>query len=363
MSALAGGVTLALGAFILITALSIERVPTGVRVGQYDIGGSSAEGAANILNMRYGAPLFTARDATAEPAPREWSLSAAQIGARLDIDAVIDAALEAAPNSAIAPIYAVDLVQAQAGLLAFSEQTNIEPVDGEYGRALEIPVLLDRLRADPTGELADGVIDLPMMVIAPPPPQFSDAVNVSETARTTHVVTAGQELGLIARAYGVTIDDILALNAIPDPNLIYVGQALLIPAAGVYTPDAAQAPPAPTTVGKAILVSTTEQRIYAYENGQLLRSHLVSTGRSETPTVLGDYTIYVKYEADDMRGADYFLPAVPYTMYFYQGYAIHGTYWHSAFGRPMSHGCVNLPVSEAQWFFNWADTSTLVRVI
>ena len=64
-----------------------------------------------------------------------------------------------------------------------------------------------------------------------------------------------------------------------------------------------------------------------------------------------------------MSGPDYFLPAVPFTMYFYQGYGIHGTYWHNAFGRPMSHGCVNLPTPEAEWFFNWADVGTPVRVI
>jgi len=95
----------------------------------------------------------------------------------------------------------------------------------------------------------------------------------------------------------------------------------------------------------------------------LVRSHLVSTGLPDTPTVLGDYKVYVKHVATDMRGPDYYLPQVPYTMYFYQGYGIHGTYWHNSFGRPMSHGCVNLPTSEAQWFFNWAEVGTPVRVI
>src|SRR5690606_9241926 len=122
-------------------------------------------------------------------------------------------------------------------------------------------------------------------------------------------------------------------------------------------------PPAPLAQGRSILVSTADQRIYAYEDGALVRTHLTYTGRSATPTVLGDYRNYVKYEADDMRGPDYFLPQVPYTMYFYQGYASHGTYWHNSFGRPMSHGCVNLPVEEAQWFFNFADVGTLVRVV
>ena len=39
-------------------------------------------------------------------------------------------------------------------------------------------------------------------------------------------------------------------------------------------------------------------------------------------------------------------------MYFYGGYGIHGTYWHNNFGTPMSHGCVNMRTSEAEWVFN-----------
>jgi lipoprotein-anchoring transpeptidase ErfK/SrfK len=196
------------------------------------------------------------------------------------------------------------------------------------------------------------------------PPELSpDNAEDYVGATTTHVVEAGQELGLIAKAYNVSVDDILAMNEIADANLIFVGQNLLIPAAGVYEPTAADAPPAPLSSGRSILVDTNAQRIYAYENGVLVRSHLVSTGRSATPTVKGDYNIYIKLRADDMSGPDYFLPQVPFTMYFYQGYAIHGTYWHSSFGRPMSHGCVNLPVDEAEWFFNFAEVGTLVRVI
>jgi hypothetical protein len=41
-------------------------------------------------------------------------------------------------------------------------------------------------------------------------------------------------------------------------------------------------------------------------------------------------------------------------MYFYGGYALHGTYWHNNFGQPMSHGCVNLETGNAQKLFEWA---------
>ena len=223
-------------------------------------------------------------------------------------------------------------------------------------------MLLERLRANVAGEVADSVIELPMIEVAPPEASELTTENYNG-ATVTHVVEPGQELGLIAKQYNVAVESIVSMNGIENPDLLWVGQELVIPAASEYVPTADEAPAPPTTTGKAIVVSVDTQRIYAYENGELVRSHLVSTGLPKTPTVLGDYSVYVKYAADDMSGPDYFLPQVPYTMYFFSGYAIHGTYWHNQFGRPMSHGCVNLPVGEAEWFFNWAQVGTPVRVV
>jgi lipoprotein-anchoring transpeptidase ErfK/SrfK len=63
-----------------------------------------------------------------------------------------------------------------------------------------------------------------------------------------------------------------------------------------------------------------------------------------------------------MSGPGYYLPGVPYTMYFYKGYGLHGTYWHSNFGTPMSHGCVNLKTEDAGWLYNWASIGTIVNI-
>jgi lipoprotein-anchoring transpeptidase ErfK/SrfK len=63
-----------------------------------------------------------------------------------------------------------------------------------------------------------------------------------------------------------------------------------------------------------------------------------------------------------MSGPGYYLPNVPYVMYFHGGYGLHGTTWHANFGHPMSHGCVNLPTSEAEWLFNWAQVGTMVNI-
>lgn len=109
-------------------------------------------------------------------------------------------------------------------------------------------------------------------------------------------------------------------------------------------------------------VDLTNQAVYAYEGDEIVNSFIVSTGTWLTPTVTGQYKIYVKYRSAKMSGPGYYLPDVPYIMYFYKGYGLHGTYWHNNFGTPMSHGCVNLRTDEAAWLFNWASVGTLVNV-
>lgn len=109
-------------------------------------------------------------------------------------------------------------------------------------------------------------------------------------------------------------------------------------------------------------VDLSDQMTYAYEGDQIVASFLVSTGTWQHPTVTGQFHIYVKYVYADMAGPGYYLPDVPYVMYFYSGYGLHGTYWHSNFGTPMSHGCINLTIPDAEWLFYWADVGTLVSI-
>jgi lipoprotein-anchoring transpeptidase ErfK/SrfK len=337
-----------------------DQISAGVAVAGVSLGGKSPEQATQLLTDSY----LTARPVLLIDGTRQWTLTLADLGVSVDIPLTVQRAADAAPDSDVQPWYTIDLNKTQDALVALSSQVNIAAVPGnppQMGRAMDIPVMLNRLYQDLPGELADGVFELTMIDVAPPEIDESSTSYTGET--TVHVVEQGQELGLIARLYGVDMQDIVQMNNLSNPDLLYIGQELTIPAAGMYAPTQAEAPAAPTTVGKSIVVSTQKQRIYAYENGQLVHSYLVSTGLPDSPTVLGDYKIYVKYTATDMKGPGYYLPSVPYTMYFYQGYGIHGTYWHNAFGRPMSHGCVNLPTPEAKWFFDWADVGTPVRVI
>lgn len=114
--------------------------------------------------------------------------------------------------------------------------------------------------------------------------------------------------------------------------------------------------------GRWIDVDLSLQRVTAYEGADVVRSFIVSTGTWAHPTVTGQFRIWIKLTATDMSGPGYYLRNVPYTMYFYGGYALHGTYWHNNFGTPMSHGCVNLRTPDAEWLFHFASVGTLVNI-
>lgn len=117
---------------------------------------------------------------------------------------------------------------------------------------------------------------------------------------------------------------------------------------------------------KRIEIDLTNQRLYAFEGNQKVFDFLVSTGKwGRTPT--GVFKVWIKLTATTMQGGSqelgtyYYLPNVPYTMFFYndqipqwRGYGIHGTYWHENFGTPMSHGCINMRTSEVEQLFYWA---------
>ena len=110
---------------------------------------------------------------------------------------------------------------------------------------------------------------------------------------------------------------------------------------------------------KWIEIDLSEQRIYAHEGDRIVYEFLTSTGKW-APTPSGTFRVWIKLRYAKMSGGSralntyYYLPNVPYIMYFYKGYGIHGAYWHNNFGNTMSHGCVNLSIPDAEKLFHWA---------
>jgi len=132
---------------------------------------------------------------------------------------------------------------------------------------------------------------------------------------------------------------------------------------GTYTDPGP--PPAELRPGeKWIDVNLTRQTLVAFEGETPVYATLVSTGKriKTHATPPGTWRIKHKHIASRMSGdgvapgeAPYSIDDVPYVMFYEGSYALHGAFWHDAFGRVRSHGCTNLAPLDAKRLFYWTD--------
>lgn len=138
--------------------------------------------------------------------------------------------------------------------------------------------------------------------------------------------------------------------------------------------------------GKAIIINRADnvQELYAYENGKLVFSTPVTTGSLYLQTFLGTFHVTNKmrdvnlYSPWPKGSPNYYSPEHANYALDYDGpIYIHDATWRSVFGPgtdrrhydPVfgwmdgSHGCVNTPLSAAEWLYNWAPVGTLVEVV
>ena len=179
-------------------------------------------------------------------------------------------------------------------------------------------------------------------------------------AADIYVVRSGDTLARIAAAHETTVQELLVANGLPNPNFVYVGQRLRVK--GGLPQNSLATVAAPTDGRRWIEVDLADQTLTAWQGDVRVMHTSVSTGRGGTPTVTGQFAVGNKYRAQRMTGPGYDLPNVPWVMYFHQAYAIHGVYWHTNFGAPASHGCVNMRLNEAEMLYNWAPAGTEVNV-
>lgn len=111
-----------------------------------------------------------------------------------------------------------------------------------------------------------------------------------------------------------------------------------------------------------IQVNLSTQKLIAWEGRKPVYAVTISTGKKSTPTRVGSFKIQSKHKSARMRGRDYDIANVPYTMYYQGSYGIHGAFWHKKFGTPVSHGCINVAPNHAKWLFNWASLGTAVVI-
>jgi len=150
--------------------------------------------------------------------------------------------------------------------------------------------------------------------------------------------------------------------------MIGINQWVLQTQVGVVFPDVARPAEIPAGV-KWISVNLFEQTLSAFDGDRMVLATLTASGTPGFWTRPGVFHVKKKYEMQTMSGAFepdksdyYYVGDVPWVMYYDRDRAIHGEYWHNNLGARHSHGCVNVPVADGRWLFDWAPEGTWVYV-
>ena len=110
--------------------------------------------------------------------------------------------------------------------------------------------------------------------------------------------------------------------------------------------------------GRWIDVDRDQQVMIAYDHDEPVYATLVASGirKSYTPPAvyrLRSKASVTKMGAEESEASYYMVSQVPWATRFRSGLYFHAAYWHDDFGRPKSHGCVNLAPRDAKWVYDW----------
>ena len=136
-----------------------------------------------------------------------------------------------------------------------------------------------------------------------------------------------------------------------------------------------------------LMVSLVEQAMRVYQNGTLVASFHVTTGRQELPSLPGVWSVLdrkspIIFTAAEPKGSPFWFPDTPISyaiLYHYGGYFVHDAPWRANFGPGTqfphqdssgttaynfdgSHGCINLSESDAGWVYHHTDWNTSIVI-
>ncbi|MCD4685003.1 MAG: L,D-transpeptidase family protein [Anaerolineae bacterium] len=184
---------------------------------------------------------------------------------------------------------------------------------------------------------------------------------------TTYTVRAGQTLAAIAEELGVPYPYIQAANPGVNTDALLIGQLITIPSRDILVPMQ----PIPH---KRIIISRSQQHLWAYEHGQMVFDWVISTGISSSPTALGIFQV----QSHNVNAyADQWNLYMPHFMGFYHpgpnmalwngfhGFPTRGggyLLWSGDLGHPVTYGCVLLSLENAETLYTWAEEGVVVEV-
>lgn len=129
----------------------------------------------------------------------------------------------------------------------------------------------------------------------------------------------------------------------------------------------------PVVPAKRIVVDLSEQRMRVYQDGALLREHVISTGIPDSPTMPGIFQVSSHYLNAYASIWDLYMPhfmgiydAVPGLTNGIHGLPLLSSgrrLWADVLGRPASFGCIILDLKAAEQLYEWAEDGVVVAIV
>ena len=182
---------------------------------------------------------------------------------------------------------------------------------------------------------------------------------------TSYTVQPGDTLIKIGWKVGMPFWKILQANPDLDPDALQAGEVLVIPSKDELLPF-------PVIPNKRIVISIGEQRLWVYQDGQLVSKNVISTGIDRSPTQPGIFQVQT-HELEAYASVwDLYMPHFLGVYEAWPGFmnGIHGLptlsngkrLWANILGKPASYGCIIMELDAAEWLYGWAEQGVVVEI-
>ncbi len=182
---------------------------------------------------------------------------------------------------------------------------------------------------------------------------------------TQHSAAAGETLQTIGWQVGFPLWKMDEYNPNVTHGLLAPGQVIVMP-----PKDAMLA--LPVIPGKRIVISISQQHLWAYQDGALWSDHVISTGIASSPTMAGLFQVESHFLNAYASRWNLWMPNFLGIYDALPGFTngIHGLpllsngvrLWGNVLGRPASFGCIILDLEAAEKIYTWADDGVVVEI-
>ena len=192
----------------------------------------------------------------------------------------------------------------------------------------------------------------------------SNPIPVSHSS-TEYIIQPGDTLLKIAWRLGFPSWAILDANPGLNPDALLVGSTLIIPSKDVLLP-------LPAVPNKRIVISISDQKLWAFQDGNQIKKFIISTGIDRSPTQPGVFQVQSHVPNAYASVWDLHMPNFLGIYEAWPGFmnGIHGLptlssgrrLWANILGKPASYGCIILDLDDAAWLYDWAENGVVVEI-